>query len=295
MAERFENINIGVIGGSGLYNMKELKNITEVIVETPFGMTSDNMIVGELEGQQVAFLARHGRGHRINPTKLPTKANIYAFKKLGVKMLISASACGSMKEQYAPGDMIVIDQFIDRTKHRNDTFFEDGIVAHVSMADPVCNNLADVLYTCGKEIGAKIHKGGTYLNMEGPQFSTRAESNLYRSWGVDVIGMTNFTEARLAREAEICYATLAMVSDYDCWHKSEEKVSVDMIIAVVNKNASIAQDIIKTAVLKLADYDEPCSCQDALKYAILTNPGAIPGEAKKKLNILIGKYIEKGN
>ncbi|MBN2134675.1 MAG: S-methyl-5'-thioadenosine phosphorylase [Acidobacteria bacterium] len=292
MAERFEDINIGVIGGSGLYDMKGLKNITEVIVETPFGMTSDNIIVGEIDGQQIAFLARHGRGHRINPSNLPNRANIYAFKKLGVKMLISVSACGSLKEEYAPGSMVIIDQFVDRTKHRNDTFFEGGIVAHVSMADPVCNDLADVLFEAGKEAGASIHKGGTYLNMEGPQFGTRAESHLYRSWGIDVVGMTNFTEARLAREAEICYATIAMVSDYDCWHESEEEVSVEMIIAVLNKNVEMGQKIIRIAAGKLEGKEPKCECQSALKYAIMTNPDVIPGDLKKKLNLLIGKYIK---
>lgn len=292
MPSRFEDINIGVIGGSGLYNMKELKNITEVIVETPYGMPSDNIIVGELEGQQIAFLARHGRGHRINPSNLPSRANIYAFKKLGIQILISASACGSMKKEYAPGDFVIIDQFIDRTKHRNDTFFESGIVAHVSMADPICNALADVLYEAGKTAGAKIHKGGTYLNMEGPQFSTRAESHLYRSWDVDVIGMTNFTEARLAREAEICYASMAMVSDYDCWHESEEEVSVDMIIEVLNKNAKMAQNIVKIAAKKIEGKQPVCACTDALKYALMTSPDVIPGDIKKKLNLLIGKYIK---
>ncbi len=292
MPGRFEDIAIGVIGGSGLYNMKELKNITEVLVETPFGMPSDNLIVGELDGIQVAFLARHGRGHRINPTNLPARANIYAFKKLGVKMLISASACGSMKKEYAPGHIVVIDQFVDRTKHRNDTFFDDNIVAHVSMADPICNSLADVLYETGKEVGAEVHKGGTYLNMEGPQFSTRAESHLYRSWGIDVIGMTNFTEARLAREAEICYASLAMVTDYDCWHEEEEEVTVDMVIKTLNRNAQTAQSIIKNAIHKIKDHAGDCACNEALKYALITNPDSIPDNLKKKLNLLIGKYIK---
>lgn len=292
MPHRFENIDIGVIGGSGFYAMKDLENITEVVVETPFGMPSDNMIVGEIGGSQVAFMARHGRGHRINPSDLPAKANIYAFKKLGVKMLISASACGSLQEKYKPKDIVIIDQFIDRTKHRNDTFFDEGIVAHVSLADPICNDLADVLYDSAKKAGATVHKGGTYVNMEGPQFSTRAESHLYRSWGADVIGMTNFTEARLAREAEICYASLAMVTDYDCWREGEEDVTVEMIIEILNTNAAMAQEIVKNALQKLGDKKDECRCNSALKYAILTSPDTIPDHMKKKLNLLIGKYIK---
>jgi 5'-methylthioadenosine phosphorylase len=287
-----EDISIGVIGGSGLYEMEELENITEVIVATPYGMPSDNFVVGELEGHQVAFLARHGRGHKINPSNLPTRANIYGFKKLGIKLLLSASACGSMKEKYKPKDIVIIDQFIDRTRHRSDTFFDEGLVAHISFSDPICPKLAELLYKCAKDAGANAYKGGTYLNMEGPQFSTRAESNLYRSWGVDVIGMTNLTEARLAREAEICYATMALVTDYDCWYEGEEAVTVDMIVDVLNKNAKTAQQIIKNVVNKIGDEIPDCDCREALKNAIITSPDAISEEIKKKLNIIVGKYIK---
>lgn len=291
MKHKNEDISIGVIGGSGLYEMSDLKNITEVIVATPYGMPSDNFIVGELAGHQVAFLARHGRGHKINPTNLPTRANIYGFKKLGVDLIISASACGSMKEKYKPKDIVMIDQFIDRTRHRPDTFFDEGIVAHISFSEPICPGLSELLYECAKKAGANAHHGGTYLNMEGPQFSTRAESNLYRSWGVDVIGMTNLTEARLAREAEICYATMAMVTDYDCWYEGEESVTVEMIIDILNKNAKTAQDIIKNAVKKLGSEIPDCDCRSALKNAIITRPDAVSEEVKKKLNIIIGKYV----
>jgi len=287
-----EDINIGVIGGSGLYSMTDLKNITEVIVETPFGMPSDNIVVGELDGNQVAFLARHGRGHRISPTNIPYRANIYALKKLGVRLIISASACGSMKEEYKIGDIVVIDQYIDRTRHRRDTFFEDGIVVHVSFANPTCAQIMKILFKSGKEAGARIHLGGTYLNMEGPQFSTKAESLLYRSWGVDVIGMTSLTEARLAREAEICYAAIATVTDYDCWYEGEEHVTADMIVEVVKKNSATAQRIIKYTVKTIGTEIPECGCREALKTSILTAPGAVREDTKKKLNIIIGKYIK---
>jgi 5'-methylthioadenosine phosphorylase len=287
-----EDINIGVIGGSGLYSMADLKNITEVIVETPFGMPSDNIVVGELDGHQVAFLARHGRGHRINPTNIPYRANIYALKKLGVRLIISASACGSMKEEYKIGDIVVIDQYIDRTKHRRDTFFEDGIVIHVPFAHPTCSSIMKILFKSGKEAGAGIHLGGTYLNMEGPQFSTKAESLLYRSWGVDVIGMTSLTEARLAREAEICYAAIATVTDYDCWYEGEEHVTADMIAEVIRKNSAMAQRIIKDTVKTIGTEIPECGCREALKTSILTSPGAVREDTKKKLNIIIGKYIK---
>lgn len=287
-----EDINIGVIGGSGLYSMSELKNITEVIVETPFGMPSDNIVVGELDGLQVAFLARHGRGHRINPTNIPYRANIYAMKKLGVRMIISASACGSMKEEYKIGDMVIVDQYIDRTRHRHDTFFDDGIVVHIPFGEPVCKNLKETLFTVGEKAGAKIHKGGTYLNMEGPQFSTKAESLLYRSWGVDVIGMTSLSEARLAREAEICYAAIATVTDYDCWYEGEEHVTADMISEVIRKNSSMAQRIIKDTVKGYGAKIPECSCREAIKTSILSAPNAIREDIKKKLNIIIGKYVK---
>ena len=287
-----EDINIGVIGGSGLYTMSDLKNITEVIVETPFGMPSDNIVVGELDGRQVAFLARHSRGHRINPTNIPYRANIYALKKLGVKIIISSSACGSMKEEYGIGDIVIIDQYIDRTRHRADTFFDEGIVVHIPFGNPVCIKLRDILYKIGEEAGARIHKGGTYLNMEGPQFSTKAESLLYRSWGVDVIGMTSLTEARLAREAEICYASIATVTDYDCWYEGEEHVTADMIAEVIGKNSAMAQKIIKNAVKEIGTEIPECSCREAIKTSILTSPGAVREDIKKKLNLIIGKYIK---
>jgi 5'-methylthioadenosine phosphorylase len=287
-----EDINIGVIGGSGLYSMSDLKNITEVIVETPFGMPSDNIVVGELDGHQVAFLARHGRGHRISPTNIPYRANIYAMKKLGVKIIISSSACGSMKEEYKVGDIVAVDQYIDRTRHRADTFFDEGIVVHIPFAHPACNTLRDIIYKIGKDAGARIHKGGTYLNMEGPQFSTKAESLLYRKWDVDVIGMTSLTEARLAREAEICYAAIATVTDYDCWYEGEEHVTTDMILDVIRKNSAMAQKIIKNTVKEIGTEIPDCSCREALKTSIATSPGAVREDTKKKLNIIIGKYIK---
>lgn len=292
MKGSMEDINIGVIGGSGLYTMSDLKNVTEVIVETPFGMPSDNIVVGELDGFQVAFLARHGRGHRISPTNIPYRANIYAMKKLGVKMIISSSACGSMKEEYHVGDLVAIDQYIDRTRHRADTFFDEGIVVHIPFGNPVCNTLCDIIYKIGKEAGARIHKGGTYLNMEGPQFSTKAESLLYRQWGVDVIGMTSLTEARLAREAEICYGAIATVTDYDCWYEGEEHVTADMIAEVIGKNSAMAQRIIKDTVRTIGAEIPECSCREAIKTSILTSPGAVREDIKKKLNIIIGKYTK---
>lgn len=292
MKGSMEDINIGVIGGSGLYSMSELKNITEVIVETPFGMPSDNIVVGELEGQQVAFLARHGRGHRINPTNIPYRANIYAMKKLGVRVIISSSACGSMKEDFKVGDIVAVDQFIDRTRHRHDTFFDEGIVIHIPFGEPICKDLREKIYAIGKKAGARIHNGGTYVNMEGPQFSTKAESLLYRSWGVDVIGMTGLTEARLAREAEICFALIATVTDYDCWYEGEEHVTGDMILSVVQKNSAMAQLIIKNTIKELGTELHDCSCRESLKTSIFTAPGAIREDIKKKLNIIIGKYVK---
>ena len=292
MKGSMEDINIGVIGGSGLYSMADLRNITEVIVETPFGMPSDNIVVGELDGHQVAFLARHGRDHRINPTNIPYRANIYALKKLGVRLIISASACGSMKEEYKIGDIVVIDQYIDRTRHRDDTFFDEGIVVHIPFGDPICKNLREKLFFAGEKAGAKIHMCGTYLNMEGPQFSTKAESLLYRSWGVDVIGMTSLTEARLAREAEICYAAIATVTDYDCWYEGEEHVTADIIVEVIRKNSAMAQKIIKSAVKAIGMEIPDCDCREALRTSILTAPSAVREDIKKKLNIIIGKYIK---
>lgn len=282
---------IGVIGGSGLYDMEGLTDVKEVRVETPFGDPSDAYIVGTLQGKSVAFLPRHGRGHRISPSELNFRANIYGFKKLGVSRIISVGAVGSMKEELAPTHIVVPDQFIDRTYRRGkNTFFSDGIVGHVSLADPFCNGLGDVLFQSGCETGVTMHKGGTYICIEGPQFSTRAESNLFRSWGVDIIGMTNVTEARLAREAEICYATMALVTDYDCWKEEEEAVTVEAILKILKQNADNAKRIISEAVAKIPD-DRSCSCATALATALVTDQTTIPEKTKQNLDIIIGKYL----
>ena len=286
---------IGIIGGSGLYQMPELKDIEEVQVETPFGSPSDAFILGTLEGVRVAFLPRHGRGHRFTPTNLPFRANIYAMKLLGVSRILSASAVGSLQERYAPLDMVIPDQFFDRTRARahESTFFGDGIVAHITFAQPVCGELGDVLETACKVADVKTHRGGTYLCMEGPAFSTKAESNVYRSWGMDVIGMTNLQEAKLAREAEICYATLALVTDYDCWHEAHDAVSVETVVEYLNKNVRNAQIIMREAVRQLNDKPPACGCGSALKNAIFTAPGIWPEATKKKLEAIIGKYSDK--
>jgi 5'-methylthioadenosine phosphorylase len=286
-----EKAKIGIIGGSGLYQMEGLSDFREISVETPFGMPSDNFILGTLEGSRVAFLARHGRGHRLLPGELPFRANIYAMKLLGVQWIISASAVGSLQEQYAPTDIVIPDQFFDRTRGRISTFFGDGIVAHITFAHPVCRDLCEVLAAAGESSGVKIHRGGTYLCMEGPAFSTLAESKLYRSWGMDVIGMTNLQEAKLAREAEICYATLALVTDYDCWHPDHDAVTVDMVIDFLNKNSANAQKIIREAVRLLGRSDKSCQYSSALKNAILTHRDAISQEAKQRLGAIIGKYV----
>ncbi|MGA9995920.1 MAG: S-methyl-5'-thioadenosine phosphorylase [Pyrinomonadaceae bacterium] len=286
---------IGIIGGSGLYQMPELKDVEEVEVETPFGKPSDAFITGTLEGVRVAFLPRHGRGHRFTPTELPFRANIYAMKLLGVERILSASAVGSLQEQYAPLDMVIPDQFFDRTRARahESTFFGKGIVAHVTFAHPVCDELGDVLLAACGEASVKAHRGGTYLCMEGPAFSTKAESNVYRSWGMDVIGMTNLQEAKLAREAEICYATLALVTDYDCWHEAHDAVSVETVIEYLNQNVRNAQLIMRETVKRLADKPRECKCGSALKNAIFTAPNLWPEETKKNLEAIIGKYGEK--
>ncbi len=286
-----EKAQIGIIGGSGLYQMEGLSEVREISVETPFGMPSDNLILGTLEGVRVAFLARHGRGHRLMPSELPFRANIYAMKLLGVEWIISASAVGSLQEQYAPTDIVIPDQFFDRTRGRVSTFFGDGIVAHITFAHPVCEDLCGVLAESGDKVGVKIHRGGTYLCMEGPAFSTLAESRLYRSWGMDVIGMTNLQEAKLAREAEICYATLALVTDYDCWHPDHDAVTIEMVIEYLNKNSANAQKIIRDSVRRLASGKRSCRHSSALKNAILTQREAIPAETKKRLSALIGKYL----
>ncbi len=282
---------IGVIGGSGLYEMEGLTRVREVKLHTPFGEPSDAYITGSLGAIEMVFLPRHGRGHRFLPTEVNYRANIYGMKKLGVDRIISVSAVGSMKEEIAPGHIVIPDQFYDLTKHRKSTFFGDGVVAHVGFADPVCHDLFGVLADAGKKAGATVHKGGTYICMEGPQFSTRAESKIYRKWGVDVIGMTNATEAKLAREAEICYATLALSTDYDCWHETEEDVTVEAVIAVLMKNVETAKKIIKEAVTMIP-VKKGCHCSDALKNAIMTKPELIPEKTKKDLELIIGKYIK---
>jgi 5'-methylthioadenosine phosphorylase len=286
---------IGIIGGSGLYQMPELKEVEEVAVETPFGSPSDSFIVGTLEGVRVAFLPRHGRGHRLLPTELPFRANIYAMKLLGVERILSASAVGSLQERYAPLDMVIPDQFFDRTRARarESTFFGDGIVAHVTFAHPVCGELGDVLESACGAADVKTHRGGTYLCMEGPAFSTVAESNVYRAWGMDVIGMTNLQEAKLAREAEICYATLALVTDYDCWHEGHDAVTVEAVIEYLNKNVRNAQVIMREAVRQLQAKPRGCECASALKNAIFTAPDLWPPATRQRLEAIIGKYGEK--
>jgi 5'-methylthioadenosine phosphorylase len=283
-------VEIGIIGGSGLYNMEELKDVREVEIDTPFGFPSDKYIVGELSERRVAFLSRHRRGHLVLPSEINYRANIYGFKKLGVEWVISASAVGSMKEEIEPTDIVIPDQFFDRTKNRVATFFGEGLVAHISFADPLCPDLSDTLYRAGTEAGARMHKGGTYICIEGPQFSTKAESRIYRGFGVDVIGMTNLTEAKLAREAELCYATMALVTDYDVWHEAEETVTVDIIVANLMKNAETAQRIIKKAVAMIPEKRD-CPCAYALKDAIITDRKAIPEATKKRLSLIIGKYL----
>ena len=287
-----EQVNIGIIGGSGLYQMPELKNIREVEVDTPFGKPSDAFIVGELENVKVAFLPRHARGHKLTPTELPFRANIYAMKLLGVEYIFSVSAVGSLQEQYAPTDMMIPDQFFDRTSARAEesTFFGQGIVGHITFSHPVCGELGDILEEACKTVDVKVHRGGTYLCMEGPAFSTKAESNVYRSWGMDIIGMTNLQEAKLAREAEIAYATLALVTDYDCWHESHDAVSVDMVVEYLHKNVRNAQLILKDAVQRVARKETPNQFAGATKSAIFTQPDFWNSETAKKLDAIIGKY-----
>lgn len=287
-----EQINIGIIGGSGLYQMPELQNVREQRVETPFGDPSDAFIIGELEGVTVAFLPRHARGHKFLPTEVPYRANIYAMKLLGVEYILSVSAVGSLQEQYAPMDMVVPDQFFDRTRARakESTFFGEGIVGHVTFGHPVCDELGDILESSCKAVGVNVHRGGTYVCMEGPAFSTKAESNAYRQWGMDIIGMTNLQEAKLAREAEIAYATLALVTDYDCWHEDHDAVTIDMVVEYLNKNVRNAQMILKDAVQKVAAKETPNQFREAIKNAIFTAPDHWPAETAKKLEAIIGKY-----
>jgi 5'-methylthioadenosine phosphorylase len=281
---------VGVIGGSGLYEMEGLEEVETVSLTTPFGNPSDSFIVGRLEELKVAFLPRHGKGHRISPSSLNFRANIYAMKLLGVQWIIGVSAVGSMKESIHPGDMVIPNQFIDLTKGRPNTFFSDGIVGHISFADPVCPVLSQVLFQSGKEVGTTVHKDGTYLCIEGPQFSTRAESRLYRTWGVDIIGMTNLPEAKLAREAEICYATIAFATDYDCWHEEAGDVSIGEVLRILVQSSKTAKSAIRNAVKHLPEKRE-CLCATALKYALITGKKIIPEKTKKDLEPIIGKYI----
>ena len=281
---------IGIIGGSGLYNMPGLTDIQELPQETPFGAPSDAYVLGTLEGKRVAFLARHGRGHRILPTELNFRANIYGFKRLGVDRILSVSAVGSLKEEHKPLEFVIPDQFVDRTRHRVDTFFGNGVVAHVAFADPVCPELSETVTAACKKAGVVGKSGGTYICIEGPQFSTKAESNLYRSWGMDVIGMTNLQEAKLAREAEICYVTVAMVTDYDCWHPHHDSVTVDQIIAVLVKNAENACNVVREAVAAMPR-ERTCKCGSALAHAIITDRTKIPQAAKDRLELILGKYL----
>jgi len=285
------SVQIGIIGGSGLYDMAELTDREEVRLQTPFGDPSGPYVIGTLRGHRVAFLARHGAGHRIPPSELNFRANIFGFKLLGVERILSASAVGSLKEEYPPMDVVIPDQFFDRTRGRVSTFFhEQGIAVHISFAQPVCPDLSRVAYESALAVGARAHLGGTYVCMEGPQFSTLAESRLYQSWGMDVIGMTNLQEAKLAREAEICYTTIALVTDYDCWHPEDENVTVDMIVANLARNVDTAKRLIAEAVGRVPE-ERACLCGSALATAVITSPDAISEETKRRLAPIIGKYV----
>lgn len=288
-----QQAEIGIIGGSGLYNMPGLAGVQEVALQTPFGSPSDSFVLGTLERRKVAFLARHGRGHYILPSELNFCANIYGMKRLGVERIISVSAVGSLKEEHKPTDFIVPDQFIDRTYHRASTFFGDGLVAHIAFGDPICGEVAAVLGDSCNRSGVVGKLGGTYICIEGPQFSTKAESNLYRSWGADVIGMTNLQEAKLAREAEICYATMAMITDYDCWHAGHDAVTVDQVIAVLNTNSGNAAKVIRQAVA-LMPQQRRCNCGSALQHAMMTDPAKIPPVTRQRLALLLDKYLNQG-
>jgi 5'-methylthioadenosine phosphorylase len=285
------DVSIGIIGGSGLYQMEGLNVLYERSVETPFGAPSDPYVIGEVDGIGVAFLSRHGRGHRFTPTEVNYRANIYGLKLLGAHTILSASAVGSLKEQYKPTDIVFPHQFIDRTRHRPDTFFGNGLVAHVAFADPICAGVSFLMGDAARDAGATVHMGGTYVCMEGPQFSTRAESNLYRSWNADVIGMTNLTEAKLAREAELCYATMAMVTDYDCWHPDHDDVDIEQILGYLKANATMAQKILRASIRAAAARNRDCVCATALQFALLTDPSVIPPKLKEDLAPLIGKYV----
>lgn len=282
---------LGIIGGSGLYEIEGLEQVERISLETPFGDPSDSFIVGVLDGVRMVFLPRHGRGHRLLPSEVNYRANIYGMKKLGVNRLISVSAVGSMREDIEPGHIVIPDQFIDRTNAaRNSTFFGNGIVAHIQFADPVCRVLSDVLEDAARRAGATVHRGGTYLCMEGPAFSTRAESLMYRSFGVSIIGMTNIPEAKLAREAEICYGVVALATDYDCWHDSHDDVSIDAILAIIRQNVAMAKSIIRNVAGSPVG-ERNCPCADALRYAIITERSVIPEETKRALDVIAGKYL----
>jgi len=281
---------LGVIGGSGLYEMEGMRNVRRVVVRTPFGAPSDALTVGEIEGRTLAFLPRHGRGHRLSPSRINYRANVYAMKKIGANAILSISAVGSMKERIRPGDIVVVDQFYDHTRFRPNTFFDDGVAGHIAFADPVCPDLAEAAYAAARKVLRRVHRGGTYLCMEGPAFSTRAESEIYRKWGVDVIGMTNLPEAKLAREAEICYATLALATDYDCWHATQEDVSVEAILDVLRRNVENSKRIVREVARRLP-LPGKCRCGEALEFALITDRKKIPPAARKRLSLLIGKYL----
>jgi 5'-methylthioadenosine phosphorylase len=285
-----QRAQIGIIGGSGLYDMADVTDREEMKITTPFGEPSAPYILGTLRGKRVAFLARHGGGHRVSPSELNFRANIFGMKTLGVEYILSASAVGSLKEEFRPADIVIPDQFFDRTKGRASSFFGRGLVGHVGFAHPFCTILSGIASDSGKRAGATVHQGGTYVCMEGPQFSTLAESKLYRSWGMDIIGMTNLQEAKLAREAEICYTTIALVTDYDCWHPDHDSVTVEMVMSTLAQNAATAQQIIAGAVERLP-YERTCECASALKYALVTRPEMVPDQVKKDLAPIIGRYI----
>lgn len=284
---------VGIIGGSGLYDMEGMTQVREIAVRTPFGRPSDAVVLGKVAGIPVAFLSRHGRGHRVHPTAINYRANLYALKTLGIQRVLSVSAVGSMKEDLKPGHVVLPNQFIDLTKRRESTFFDSGIVAHVAFAEPTCSSLADSVAAAAQTVGARIHRGGTYVCIEGPQFSTKAESRLYRTWGVDVIGMTNMPEAKLAREAELCYATIALVTDYDCWHETEESVTVDAILATLHRNVVLAKDILRKVIPDMGER-LPCACNEALRTAIVTPVDRMSAAAKRRVGALINRYVTTG-
>ncbi len=286
-----ETIHFAVIGGSGLYAMSSLSQVQEHDLETPFGKPSSPIVIGTLEGKRIAFLARHGIGHFISPTEVNYRANIYALKMLGAKRIISVSACGSLREDYAPGHIVIPDQLYDNTKYRERSFFGQGLVAHIGVADPFCNGLSQDVYQSVKDAGGTVHKGGTFITIEGPRFSTKAESNVFRSWGMSIIGMTACPEAFLAREAEMCYAAMAHVTDYDVWHVSADPVTVEMVIQTLNKNTQLAQEALRLLAKNLPD-EKSCDCHNALATALITNPAVIPSETQRKIDLLVGKYIQ---